>query len=106
VLGSSDQGSSSDGSGSQKRTGESKSLVANEDKNQKVEDFHGNKENRRASSQRPKSTGNKTRTKEKQEPSKILLGFEEQTMGERTDSTDSSRNKELKQAAMHKLGRV
>jgi hypothetical protein len=48
----------------------------------------------------------KTRTKEKQEPSKILLGFEEQTMGERTESTDSSRNKKLKQAAMHKLGRV
>jgi LAS superfamily LD-carboxypeptidase LdcB len=43
----------------------------------------------------------KTRTKERQEPSTILLGFEEQTMGERIESTDSSRNKELKQAAKH-----
>jgi hypothetical protein len=48
----------------------------------------------------------KIRMNEKQEPSKILLGFEEQMMGERTESTDSSRNKKLKQAAKHKLGRV
>jgi hypothetical protein len=33
----------------------------------------------------------KTGTKEKREPSKTLLGFEEPTMGERTGSTDSSR---------------
>jgi hypothetical protein len=58
VLGSSDQGIEQRRLWEPKRTGESKSLVVNEDKNQKAEDFRGNKENRCASSQRPKSTGN------------------------------------------------
>jgi hypothetical protein len=80
--------------------------VVNEDKHLKAEDFRGNKENRCASSQRPKSTGNQDQDEGKQEPSKILLGFEEQTMGERTKSTDLSRNKELKPAAKHKVERV
>jgi hypothetical protein len=47
VLGSSDQGIERRRLWEPKRAGESKSLVVNEGKNQKAEDFRGNEENRR-----------------------------------------------------------
>jgi hypothetical protein len=48
----------------------------------------------------------KTRTKENKNLRRYCSDLRNKTMGERTESTDSSRNKELKPAAKHKLGRV
>jgi hypothetical protein len=48
----------------------------------------------------------KTRMKENKNLRRYCSDLRNKTMGEGTESTDSSRNKELKPAAKHKLGRV